>query len=272
MRLIHGRWLMTPQGDLHGRTPREAILEKLHFIDSDVLTREIQWSLLGEAPPPIPRDSDAYKFAGLGSQELAVYYHLCRYLLRECFTVLKRDSNPERRSVLSSRYSRLKDSMDEPSPDELLVDWLESIKEAWLTEPNEVFAGRMPGAIIEIERRRIPLPMSEEEVLSEEDLPEVTVDRIVTKMKFAPREIKEEATSYRRMDKIEGEDLGPRFKYLDMPESEEGFVFSTYRTLEEWRALAIKRRALDEKYEELQPRDQETTAEEGEDEGGTRVH
>jgi len=273
MRLIHGRWLMTPRADLRGRTPREVILEKQHFIDSDMLTREIQWGLLGEAPPPLGRDSNAYKSAGFGSQEFAVYYHLCRYLVRECLTLLKRDSGLDADSLSTGRYSGREDSTDECSGGESLVDWLESMKEAWLSEPNEVFDGRIPGAIIEIERRRIPLPMSEEEIFREEELSEDLVERILTKIKIAPREIREEFASYRGMDKMNGEDLGPRFKYLDIPESEEeGFVLSSYRTREEWKAAKIKRKALDEKYEEIRSKDQETTLEEGEDEGGTRVH
>ena len=203
-----------------------------------------------------------------------MYYHLCRYLVRECLTLLKRDSSPDADSVTTRRYSVPEDSTDEFSRDESLVDWLESIKEAWLSEPNEVFGGRLPGAIIEIERRRIPLPMSDEEIFCEEELSEELVDRILTKIKIAPREIREEFASYRGMDKMKGEDLGHRFKYLDIPESEVGFVFSSCRTFEEWKGLEIKRVALDQKYEEIRASREDTTLEEPDeqDEDGKQLH
>jgi len=273
VKLIHGRWLMTPRVELRGRTPRDVTLEKIDFIESDLLTREIQWELLGEAALPIARDSYAYRFAGFGSHEFVVYHHLLRHLLRQCLTRLKRESESEAGDRSAGPHSTIGGDVDQSSTGESLLDWLQSIKEEWLNEPNAIFEGRIPSAIIEIERRRIPLPMSEEETLREEGIPEEVVERIITKINIARSEIKEGLTSYRLMDKMEGEGLGPEFKYFDLPESEAGFVFSIYRTREEWKGSEIKRRDLDARYDDIRARRQETTLEEGEEgEDGQQVH
>ena len=274
MRLIHGRWLMTPRADLGGRTPREVIIEKLFFIDSDSLAREIQWSLLGEAAAPIARDSHAYRFAGFGTHEYVVYYHLLRHLLSECLTRLKRDREPEAPSLSAVQYSSSGGAVDQSSPSEPLVTWLESIKEAWLNVPNEFFGGRIPSAIVETERRRIPLPMSEEEAMLREDIPDEIVERFITKIRIATSEIRESSTSYRLMHETAGEDLGPEFKYLDTADDNEGFIFSTCSTREEWNAIEINRREIDDKYEQFRESTQDTTPEEPDeqDDGGSRVH
>src|SRR5262249_45205565 len=63
---IHANWLLTPRADLRDQTPRSVVLEKKDFIDFDLQFRAMQWSLLGEGPPPIGRDTFAYRFAGFG--------------------------------------------------------------------------------------------------------------------------------------------------------------------------------------------------------------
>src|SRR5687767_219095 len=49
--VIHARWLMTPRQDLSGVSPRDVMLAKQDFIDFDLHTRSLQWSLLDEGPP-----------------------------------------------------------------------------------------------------------------------------------------------------------------------------------------------------------------------------
>ena len=63
----HIQWLMTPRDDLRGKSPREVLLEKQDFIDYDLHTRSMQWSLLGEGPPCLAMDSFAYRFGGFGT-------------------------------------------------------------------------------------------------------------------------------------------------------------------------------------------------------------
>src|SRR6185436_11201396 len=69
------------RGDLRGRSPRDVLLERREFIDSDLETRALQWSLQGEGPPCLGLDSYAYRFAGFGTHEWVVYYDLVRDLL-----------------------------------------------------------------------------------------------------------------------------------------------------------------------------------------------
>src|SRR5690606_431166 len=61
---IHAEWLMTPRDDLRGRTPREVLLEKEESIGADLHSRNLQWSFTGVEPPPLSKDSKAYKLAG----------------------------------------------------------------------------------------------------------------------------------------------------------------------------------------------------------------
>ncbi|MCA1607416.1 MAG: hypothetical protein LC775_18570, partial [Acidobacteria bacterium] len=78
---IHARWLMTPREDLRGDSPRDVMLARQDFIDFELHTRSLQWSLLDEGPPCLASDSFAYRFAGFGTHEWIIYYDLVRYLL-----------------------------------------------------------------------------------------------------------------------------------------------------------------------------------------------
>ena len=82
---IHAKWLMTERADLGGKMPREFLLEKHDFISADLHSRFLQWSFTKHQTPPLSKDTNAYKFAGFGTQEFVVYYDLIRYLLSECF-------------------------------------------------------------------------------------------------------------------------------------------------------------------------------------------
>lgn len=137
---IHAKWLMTWRDDLHGQTPREVLLEKQKFISSDLHSRSLQWSFTRLEPPPISPDTNAYKFAGFGTNEFVVYYDLFRYLLGECFE--KEITN---------------------------ADVLEQIADDWLNNPQPDFSGRTPASIIKAERQRINLTASAHECLIDED-------------------------------------------------------------------------------------------------------
>jgi hypothetical protein len=137
---IHAKWLMTPRADLQGKTPREVLFEKHDFVNFDLHTRFLQWSFTKVQPPPISKNTNAYKFAGFGTHEIVIYYDLFRYLLGEC----------------------IEHNITE-------VEQLEQLKETWLNNPNDEFSGRTPQHIIESERRRINLTMSAHECLIDED-------------------------------------------------------------------------------------------------------
>ena len=139
---IHAKWLMSGRDDLRGKTPREILLEKQDFIGSDLDSRAKQWSFAGFCPPPIPVDSNAYKFAGFGTHEIVVYYDLFRHLLGKCFE--NNCTNP---------------------------DILERLASDWLNNPQGGFSERTPAEIIEKERTRINLTASAQECLIDDDCP-----------------------------------------------------------------------------------------------------
>ncbi len=137
---IHAKWLMSARDDLRGQTPREVLLEKQEFISSDLHSRFLQWSFEKSQPLPLSKDTNAYKFAGFGTNEIVVYYDLVRYLLVECF----------------------EHNIGE-------IEQLEQLDDVWLSNPNNEFSGRTPRKIIESERCRINLTMSAHECLIGED-------------------------------------------------------------------------------------------------------
>ena len=137
---IHAKWLMTVRDDLRGKTPREVLLEKRGFIDSDLHSRFLQWSFTKAQPPPIPKDLNAYKFSGFGTNEIVVYYDFFRHLLEECFE-------------------------NEITKTEIV----EQISRDWMNTPNSEFSGRMPVKIIEAERKRLNLTISAHECSVDED-------------------------------------------------------------------------------------------------------
>jgi hypothetical protein len=201
---IHESWLMTPRADLLGKSPREVMLAKLDFIDFDLNTRQWQWSVLGEGPPPLARDSFAYLFAGFGTHEWVVYYDLVRSLLSECWGRLQAQDRIEATPEIAR---------------------LEGIKAAWLDERQRDFDGRIPSAIIESERRRIPLVMSAKDMIIDEDcdLCQMLGD-----------------------ESLEG--FGPAFWHLDGCNMDEGFAFSFCRTREEWEEEERRRKEFDEEF------------------------
>ena len=216
LRAVHARWLMTSRNELGGRTPREVILEKREFIACEIDSRAMQWSLLQEAPPPLPRDSLAYRFAGFGTHEYVIYYDFVRHLLTQCWErislQLPDKARPEVRSGTEASVAAGAVSAEHPSWRVSLVTWLEEVGLAWLNGPNEELDGRIPAAIIETERRRIPLVMSAKDIMIDENC------------------------DLCRMLADEASHFGPTFWHLDGCNMDEGFEFSSYLTREEFEA------------------------------------
>jgi hypothetical protein len=183
---IHAKWLMTPRTDLRGRSPRELILERIDFLDFDLQSRELQWSFLGEPAPCLAQDSAAYKFAAFGRHEVVVYYELLRLLLSEC-------------------WKRVSEGKDVPIADE--VSRLNEIKSDWLECPQEDFEGKSPAYVLECERRRLPLIVSAEDAVIDEDCP---------------------------MCQAMAEEHMPTFWHLDGCNMDYDFPFSFHRTRDEW--------------------------------------
>ena len=75
---IHRRWLTLPRVDLQDLAPRDWLLARREIIDRDLQDRFEQWSRLGECPPGLSRESRAFRLAGFGTNEIVLYYDLCR--------------------------------------------------------------------------------------------------------------------------------------------------------------------------------------------------
>lgn len=125
---IHADWLMKPQDALAGKTPRDVFFERREFINRDLESRSLQWSVTGKETPPLANATSAYRFAGFGTHSFVVHYDYFRYLYE----------------VAASGE----------------VNDAQALFEAgakWLHEPRMEFAGRLPIDILEAERRRVNL-------------------------------------------------------------------------------------------------------------------
>jgi len=198
---MHAKWLMTPRPDLRAQSPREMMLGKCDFIDADLQSRELQWSFVGEPAPCLRQDSAAYRFAGFGTHEVVMYYELLRFLLSECW---KRMSE-ERNVTLADEVARL-----------------EKIKADWLECPQPDLGGRNPAYILECERKRLPLIMSAEEIMEDEDCP---------------------------MCQAMGEEFAPTFCHLDGCNMDNDFPFSSYRTRGEWEEEQLRQKQYNDEFD-----------------------
>jgi hypothetical protein len=154
---IHARWLMTSREELRGQTPREVLVAERDHLGWELQDRSEQWSLTGQCPQPLSRNSTAFRCGGFGTHENVIYYDLVRELAVYC-------------------WERIADASAEPPPAEIHVaeeiGQLKQAQDAWLNEPNdEDFCGQAPAAVIEWERRRIPWAISPREMLVDDDCP-----------------------------------------------------------------------------------------------------
>lgn len=146
---IHAQWLLTPRADLRGRAPRDVMLEKQDFIDSDLQSRAIQWDFQLEGPPGLPRNSFAYRFAGFGTHEWIIYYDLVRFLL---------ESTIQLSTVDTTDFASL-------------ITELETLKNRWLHDANPELGDHVPAIVIDNERRRMPEAMGGRNMVIDEDCP-----------------------------------------------------------------------------------------------------
>ena len=219
---IHASWLTTPRADLRGRAPRDVMLEKQDLIELDMDSRCMQWSFQGEGPPCLPVDSVAYRFGGFGLHEWIVYYYLLRCLLWIAVAA-KRAPDSFAPGEKAARY------LDVPTLDRIKSDWLE--------KPSSEFDGRTPAVIIDNERRRLPITMTAEQIMIDEDCECCRMMAMEAEMGF-----------------------GPTFWHLDTSNMEEEFAFSTCLTRPEWEAEIREREEMYRKWDrEREEREQAVT-------------
>jgi hypothetical protein len=191
---IHARWLLTPREDLQCQSPRDVLLAHQDFIDFDLHTRSLQWSLQNEGPPCLPKDSFAYRFAGFGTHEWVIYYDLVRHLLRTLFE-LKPNANAGGDVEVNQ-----------------LMATLDQVKAEWLENPQADIDGRIPAIIIDNERQRLPQALRPRDMIIDDDCPMCQM-------------FGDETTPL---------GMGVGFWHLDGSHMDDDFAFSSFKTRQEW--------------------------------------
>jgi hypothetical protein len=205
---IHARWLLTPREDLRGQSPRAVLLAHQDFIDFDLHTRSLQWSLQNEGPPCLANDSFAYRFAGFGTHEWVLYYDLVRHLLRSLFE-LKPTANVGRDEDVNQ-----------------LLATLDQIKTGWLESPQPDLDGRIPAIIIENERKRLPQALRPRDMIVDDDCPMCQM--------FG--------------DETSPLGMGVGFWHLDGSHMDDDFAFSSFKTRQEWEVENRRREEFNKEF------------------------
>jgi hypothetical protein len=137
---VHRDWLMTPREDLEGRMPRQLLHGARAWTDHVVWAQRLRFE---DGAPMVAASCDVadYETAPMGSEEMVIYFNLCRELIRAGWFWCAGD---EGRSLVSNNKSAQSQ----------LVEFLQDAKEDWLSSPFE--GGSPPRFIIECSRRRVP--------------------------------------------------------------------------------------------------------------------
>jgi len=207
---IHARWLLTPRDDLRGQSPRDVLLARQDFIDFDLHTRSLQWSLQNEGPPCLAKDSFAYRFAGFGTHEWVLYYDLVRHLLHSLFEL---------------KSSKALDLDRNKEIDQLLAT-LDQIKTDWLESPQTDLDGRIPAILIDNERQRLPQAIRPGDMIVDDDCPMCQM--------FG--------------DETSALGMGVGFWHLDGSSMDDDFAFSYFKTRQEWEVENCRREEFNREF------------------------
>lgn len=222
--IIHARWLLTPREDLRGQAPRDALLAHQDFIDFDLHTRSLQWSLQNEGPPCLDGNSFAYRFAGFGTHEWVIYYDLVRHLIYSLI---------ELRSTVKVNAGCGAERISQPGLDigsdevDQLIARLDQIKTEWLENPQPDLEGRIPAIIIENERKRLPQAMRPHDMIIDDDCPMCQM--------FG--------------DETSPLGMGVGFWHLDGSHMDDDFAFSWFKTRQEWEVENRRREEFDREFD-----------------------
>ncbi len=183
---IHRNWLLTPRDDLAGQAPRDVLVADRHHLDMDLQHREFQWGESKQCPPGIPETAAAYRFGGLGTHHWVIHYEFARFVLGQCWSSLQQ--RPDLRAAEETH--RLKRE-----------------GKTWLQSRHPDWKGFSPVQIMERERRRLPLILSGQDVVADDDCP---------------------------LCQVMADSANPFFWHFDGCEMEDEFVFSSSVTREQW--------------------------------------
>jgi hypothetical protein len=210
--IIHARWLLTPREDLRGLAPRDVLLEHQDFIENDLHTRSLQWSLQNEGPPCLAEDSYAYRFAGFGLHECVIYYDLVRHLI---YSLIEMTSVVPRYGFSSKEQK------------EQLIHTLEQIKTEWLESPQSDLEGRIPAIVVNNERKRLPEAIRPRDMIIDDDCP---MCRMLG-------------------DETSPLGMGVGFWHLDGSHMDDDFAFSFFKTRQEYELENRRREEFSREFE-----------------------
>lgn len=137
---VHRDWLMTPRLDLNGRMPRQLLHGATGWLD------KVKWGQqrrFEDGAPMIaaPDDWTNYQTAPMGTEEISLYFDLCRELIQAGWLWFAKAEDGDE---ISNRQQQHLD----------LVTFLKDVRDIWLESSFE--GGTPPSFIIECERRRVP--------------------------------------------------------------------------------------------------------------------
>ena len=137
---VHRDWLMTPRDDLNGKFPRQMLHGGREWIDRLVWAQQIRFQDGGEIVA-VPTDVTGYDEAPMGTEEIVMYFDLCRELISAGWQWCFENRIGSKVSADSGQKHRL-------------VMYLTDVKQQWLASPFE--GGAPPQFIIECSHRRVP--------------------------------------------------------------------------------------------------------------------
>ena len=142
---VHRDWLMTPREDLDGRMPRQMLHGARGWVDK-VIWGQRRRREDGEPLVAMPDDWPNYQTAPMGTEEVSLYFDLCRELIQAgWFWCSKTEQTIESDKIKSDKAA---------GQHSKLVSFLKDVRDSWLESSFE--GGNPPSFIIECERRRVP--------------------------------------------------------------------------------------------------------------------
>ena len=132
---------MTPRDDLSGKFPRQMLHGGHDWIDRLIWAHRLRFEDGGEIVA-VPTGVSGYDDAPMGSEEVVMYFDLCRELISAGW-----------QWCIENQFGS-QESVDNPRRKHQLVTYLSEVKRQWLASPFE--GGAPPQFIIECSRRRVP--------------------------------------------------------------------------------------------------------------------
>lgn len=206
---IHKNWLMSPRDDLGGSRPRDHLHGAHGWSDRVIWGQQVRFAE-GSPLTACPTDVLNYETAPMGSEEMIIYFDLCRELLKSGLQWCQRQF-PE---YQEHQVESIAASIDP------LVTFLSQRRDHWLQEPLE--GGSPPCFIIECSRRRVPRASG---------VPIAGMEHVEAEQHIADCD----CPICQMMD--DGM-FGVSFAGLDgyHLDAEDEFAFATQETMEEWEA------------------------------------